>query len=456
MDIPARTREYLKAAGHPYRVLAHTYTGSALETARLGGFPPAQLARTVILRDKQGWLMAVVPASHCIDLGSLNAKLGRHLVPAMARDCAKLFTDCELDAIPPLPEIYGVQAIVDERLSEQDTVYFEAGGHASVIEMDAGTFQLMLGNAMHGLRFAHPVLGLRADEASEPHPALGKFRDRLEHLTALPAMPEMAGRLLRLRSQPHADADDLARVIELDPALAAQILRCARSALFCYRGKVTNVRDAISRVLGFSMSLNIAVGISTSGVFDYPAGGRIGRDRIWRHAVYCAATVQILARAIPARSRPSTATAYLAALLHDFGYLLLGHCFPDQHRALNHEATAQPEARLVALERRLLGVEHGALAAWLMRAWDMPEEIVVTQLEHHNTGYRGPLAVYPRLVMLANRLLAEHGIGDAHHHYSPRMLLRALRLTEDQAQTAIHTVISEAPQLESLARRFAA
>ena len=118
------------------------------------------------------------------------------------------------------------------------------------------------------------------------------IRRRIEAITELPAMPEMARRLLMLRSNPYSDVDDLAKVVEMDPSLSAQIIRYARSPFCSDRGNVVSVQSAISRVLGYEPVMNIALGIASASPFRIPMEGPLGLRGYWRDAIYCAASVR--------------------------------------------------------------------------------------------------------------------------------------------------------------------
>ena len=150
---------------------------------------------------------------------------------------------------------------------------------------------------------------------------------RISRLKRLPPMPEMARRIVQLNSQPNSSVKDLVSVVELDPSLTMQVMRYASSPFFGYRGKVDSVHTAISRVLGYNMVMNLALGVTAAKSFKIPKNVPLGLDAFWRHAVYSAALVQALSTALPADIRPPAGLAYLAGLLHNFGHLLLGHLF---------------------------------------------------------------------------------------------------------------------------------
>jgi HD-like signal output (HDOD) protein len=233
-------------------------------------------------------------------------------------------------------------------------------------------------------------------------------------------------------------------------------MRYARSPFYAYRGSIKNIADAISRVLGFTMALNLALGIATSKTFRYTSGGALGLRNVWRHMVFNATLAHALAQAMPPKRRPNPGTVYLAGLLHNFGYLLLGHLFESEFDILARTVAGHPEIPVVVIEEQLLGINHGEIGAWLMQAWNMPAEIITTARHHHNINYQGDFARYARLVLLANQLLKQYGIGDAQNPVLPEALLDDLGLDGATALSVAQRVMHNHGELDALALQMAA
>lgn len=301
-------------------------------------------------------------------------------------------------------------------------------------------------------------------QASE-HPILaGDVRRRIEEVYELPPMPEMARRVLDLRRNPDASIADLAGIVELDPSLAAQVVRYAASPFYAYHGKIGSIHDAITRVLGFDMVMNMALGLATGKSFQNPCDGPLGLQAFWRHAVYTATLVQALARRMSPKTRPQPGMVYLAGLLHNFGFLLLGHLFPPEFKLLNKLVAANPESPVTALEKCVLGMGqaqnllemgHAQIGAWLMQAWHMPEEIVVTLHEHHNPAYTGDHAIFPHLVMVADHVLKGREIGDAPDGLLPPLSLEVVGLSEDIVLEVATQLFEDSSSLDMMAHQLA-
>src|SRR5690606_23270226 len=125
--------------------------------------------------------------------------------------------------------------------------------------------------------------------------------------------------------------------------------RYARSPLFGYRGRVDSVADAVARVLGYDLVLDLALGLAALKPFSIPADGPLGLDAFWQQATLSAALARRLVRLLPAARRPAAGTLYLCGLLHNFGYLVLGQLFQPEYYLLNRMVAANPEAPVTEL-----------------------------------------------------------------------------------------------------------
>lgn len=140
----------------PYDLLEHPRATTTLEAAEAAHVPGDCVAKTVVLEDDCGFIMAVLPATHRIDLGELHRRFNRRLGLATEAEIASLFTDCEIGAVPPIGAAYGIDTIVDDSLTGQSEVYFDAGDHKQMVHVSGDTFEYLLGNVERA-RFSHHI-----------------------------------------------------------------------------------------------------------------------------------------------------------------------------------------------------------------------------------------------------------------------------------------------------------
>lgn len=278
------------------------------------------------------------------------------------------------------------------------------------------------------------------------------LRSRIEQVEELPALPEVADQLLRVKDDPKATAKDVAQIIQLDPLLAGQVMRLASAPYLGFREEVTSIREAITR-LGFTRVTDLALGLSAGGALTMPTEGPIGLKAFWRHAVHTAALMQLLAKNVRDPVRPGI--AYLSGLLHNVGFLLLGHLFEEEFLALARSINDNPDRPITDLEREQLGIDHTEVGVWLMRKWRMPPEVVTTVFEHHNTEYRGDHHIYANLALVADRLLKGFDMGDASSNALPERTLLQLGIQANRAQQLAESLMSEDNGLDGLADSLA-
>jgi Ala-tRNA(Pro) deacylase len=150
MTIAATVQRYLDDCGIDYEVVEHARTLSSSRTAEVGHVSGDRLAKAVVLKSEGGFTMAVLPASCHLRLGEIRGYLDRPVGLATEKEVGQLFDDCELGAIPPVGQPYGLEMIVDDSLNEQPDVYFEAGDHMNLIHVNAIAFQRLTAAARHG------------------------------------------------------------------------------------------------------------------------------------------------------------------------------------------------------------------------------------------------------------------------------------------------------------------
>jgi Ala-tRNA(Pro) deacylase len=129
--------EFLERHGVPYEVVEHERTQTAAAEARAAGMPPADVAKTVVLRDQEGVRLAVIPASHRLDLHKVKRELGsKGLRLVTEQEMAAEFADFEVGAVPPFGPMFHALELVDERLLDHDRILCGGGDHEHGVLVD--------------------------------------------------------------------------------------------------------------------------------------------------------------------------------------------------------------------------------------------------------------------------------------------------------------------------------
>ena len=155
MGIPITVQEFLEQANVSYDVIPHAYSNCSTEAAAAAHVPEDKLAKCVVLEDDDGYVVAVVPSTHRVDLDVLGRYMGRKLRLASQLELSELFFDCKLGAVPPLGMAYGCDTIIDDDLMRCGEIWFEAGDHTDLVHVSGQGFRRLMqeADAMH---FSHP------------------------------------------------------------------------------------------------------------------------------------------------------------------------------------------------------------------------------------------------------------------------------------------------------------
>ena len=141
MAVATTLEEYLESRQIAYDVVEHPHTNTAMRAAEAAHVPGDQVAKPVLLGDDHSYLLAVIPATHRLELDRLNQMLARSLEMLPEDEIEATFSDCECGAIPAIGEAYGVDVVLDPALTHQPDVYFESGDHEHLIHMRGEVFR---------------------------------------------------------------------------------------------------------------------------------------------------------------------------------------------------------------------------------------------------------------------------------------------------------------------------
>jgi Ala-tRNA(Pro) deacylase len=144
--MPARKiQEYLESQGVPYEVIDHLTTYTAQEVAASAHLPGKNVAKTVIVKLDGRFAMAVLPAPYSVDLEQLRDLTGSiHVELAGEEEFTRLFPGCEVGALPPFGNLFGLEVYVASDLAQDEWIAFSAGSHTQLIRMRYADFERLV------------------------------------------------------------------------------------------------------------------------------------------------------------------------------------------------------------------------------------------------------------------------------------------------------------------------
>lgn len=138
-------RELLNANHVKYVTISHSPAFTAQEVAASAHIPGRQLAKTVVVKLDGELAMVVLPAARKVNFESLKKQAGADKAElAHEEEFRGTFPGCELGAMPPFGNLYGMEVYVDEELAKNDTIAFNAGSHTEVISLPYADFERLV------------------------------------------------------------------------------------------------------------------------------------------------------------------------------------------------------------------------------------------------------------------------------------------------------------------------
>ena len=419
------------------------------------------LVKSLLVEDGKGQAQIIIPADGIVDMDSMFRQFGRRFSGVSAERLRPIINKEGMESLPAIPNWQGLETYIDTSLLKKEKLFLESGTPDQILEMSRDDFGEMITTAKVG-KFTHRAPALSTDPADDEAmitSAVDKFtekriRQRLEETLEMPPLPETAQRIIKLRADPNADISDLTNIVEIDPSLAAQVVSWAASPYYSAPGKIKSVHDAIVRVLGFDMVLNLALGLALGKTLTMKAISREQINDYWRNAVYTAATVEGLVTSISREHRPGFGMTYLSGLLNNFGYLVMAEVFPPYFSNINNSLESNPHLPNATIEQHLLGISSNQIASWLLDNWSMPVEVVTAIRQQYNAAYDGEYAVYAKLNYVAREMLAEQGFGTTLGQPISDQMMKEIHLDPQTARTTVANILESGDDLDSIAEKM--
>jgi putative nucleotidyltransferase with HDIG domain len=277
------------------------------------------------------------------------------------------------------------------------------------------------------------------------------LQSKIEHISNLPTLPQLAAHLMRTLNDPHASASQIAALVSQDISLSAKILRLANSAFYGIPRTITNISNAVI-VLGFKVINTLVVSLS---VFDmFPNDSHVtgfNRKTLWKHCIQCGLLAKLLAAQAP-KSMTDPEDAFCAGLLHDIGKVVMEQYLHDDFTAAL-KCAEKTKKSFVQAEIEQLTFTHTDVAQWLIAQWDLPENLLSSIIYHHAPAladqYSGSvfLCHYADYLTYSRNLNGSNGIAPPPLEAST---LAALGLDEEQVDEIVARFPEEFAKTASL------
>jgi len=268
-------------------------------------------------------------------------------------------------------------------------------------------------------------------------------------IKSVPVLPAAAVETVALLENPKSNMKDIARSIEHDPGLTANVLKLANSAMMGMSGSISSIHQAIVRI-GTAEVVRLVVSGSLAPIMRISAHGYdLDPGALWEHAVAVAVTTEEIVRLRKLNAPPHTFTA---GLLIDIGKLVLDQFVDVEIESIRSLAFEQ-HMSFEQAEQQVLGIDHAEVGACLLDHWHVPSSIVeIVRWHHEPQNVSGDQSLVADLVHTADQLMTMCGIGggvDGMNYHTCGSSLSRFNLRESEVEFLMSRSIEVFHQVKS-------
>ncbi|MBU2510953.1 YbaK/EbsC family protein [bacterium] len=140
-----RLKEYLDDHKVKYETIPHANAYTAQETAALSHVSGKEMAKTVVVKLDGKMTLSVLPASYRVDFNLLKKNTGANRAELVSEnEFTDLFPECEVGAMPPFGNLYGMDVYVAKTLAEDKEIVFNAGTHTELVKISFKDFEQLV------------------------------------------------------------------------------------------------------------------------------------------------------------------------------------------------------------------------------------------------------------------------------------------------------------------------
>ncbi len=223
----------------------------------------------------------------------------------------------------------------------------------------------------------------------------------------LPTIPVVATKVMQLIESESATAEELARVVASDPAVAARVLKISNSSFYGCQRQIQTLSHAIV-VLGFGTLKSLVVAASVKQVYQ-PYG--LTEKMLWEHSFGAGLAARIIARETRLVSEEE---AFLGGLFHDIGKIIMNTVDKTQYQSVMQRCF-NDGLTFEEAERQVYSYTHSEVGGLVIKKWNFPDMLMRAVLKHHVLEFAEDEDSYQVnltcVVGLANLLCHKVGIG---------------------------------------------
>lgn len=178
-------------------------------------------------------------------------------------------------------------------------------------------------------------------------------------------LPDICLRLRNMLDDPRSGADDIAKLISVDPSLTAKILRLANSALFRFPSQIESISKAVN-IIGGEALYNLVMAETANSAYSTFNSHLINLELHWRESVYRGLVARYLANQARVRANERF---FVMGILANFSEMVVAKCAPDKYQDyLNDEHPGLPHEKQI----KYFGFTFSECSGNIMENWKLP------------------------------------------------------------------------------------
>ncbi|MBF0377591.1 MAG: HDOD domain-containing protein [Desulfamplus sp.] len=273
----------------------------------------------------------------------------------------------------------------------------------------------------------------------------------IKDIKNLRPVPAIANQIVDMVDSPSVSMNDIAKIIQYDPAVTANLLRTCNSAYFGLPNPVESVKDAVA-ILGIDQVVELALLNASAKTLNKSwKGYGLHEGAMWKHAVSSALIAKDIAKKI---APESSNTIFTAALLKDIGKTVLDKFIQISSDKIQN-LIEQDGYSFVEAEKKIIGTDHAEIGAMIAKIWKFSPKMVNIIRHHHIPDGVVDSGIDVSIVYLADCICMMMGVGIGSDGLSYRFhddIIRELSITPDDIAKIIADFTINMQKVEALLR----
>ena len=265
----------------------------------------------------------------------------------------------------------------------------------------------------------------------------------------LPSVAPVITKLSAVLADPASSAQDIVKILKLDPALAGKVLRLANSAYVGIPNTISSLKNAVV-LLGQKRVHSLALTTSILSAFNSRKSLPFVLEHFWRHSISTGLVAEAISKYLRRYLSIDSDEAFSAGLLHDIGKLVLG-CYQEELLAFAAQSSALDKVPFYLAENR--ETSHTYAGGLLAEHWNFPADLTDVLERHHSPDKSADHKQLVSIVHVSDIMVHMVGFSTFPAEISPKLDNDALAVIKLQPEH-LRVIAAEAVQNEKTIESF--